>query len=116
MVSPFLNIPITPFFWSTFLGSMPYNFICAQAGAVLGELSSTADIFSVGLVIKLLLVSLISLVPVVWGNKIKRMAARYLGRQSLNDDEEKEDEDMEMAEATATTSTSPYTRIPNTVQ
>ncbi|KAI7860677.1 snare associated Golgi protein-domain-containing protein [Circinella umbellata] len=89
MVSPFLGIPVSPFFWSTFLGSMPYNFICAQAGAVLGELSSTADIVSASLIIKLLGVSFISLVPVIWGKKLKRLMKRYIGAK--DDGEEEED-------------------------
>ncbi|KAI8147517.1 snare associated Golgi protein-domain-containing protein [Fennellomyces sp. T-0311] len=91
MVSPFLGIPVAPFFWSCFLGSMPYNFICAQAGAVLGELSSTADIVSVSLVLKLLGVSFISLVPVIWGNKLKHMMTEYIGAKG--DDEDQDDED-----------------------
>ena len=92
MVSPFLGIPVSPFFWSTFLGSMPYNFICAQAGAVLGELSSTADIISASLIIKLLGVSFISLVPVIWGKKLKRLMKRYIGAK---DDDEQEEENID---------------------
>ncbi|KAI9492463.1 snare associated Golgi protein-domain-containing protein [Zychaea mexicana] len=92
MVSPFLGIPVSPFFWSCFLGSMPYNFICAQAGAVLGELSSTADIVSVSLVLKLLGVSFISLVPVLFGKKLKRMMKQYIGAKD-NDIDDDVDED-----------------------
>ncbi|KAI9313062.1 snare associated Golgi protein-domain-containing protein [Dichotomocladium elegans] len=129
MVSPFLNIPVAPFFWSTFLGSMPYNFVCAQAGAVLGELHSTADIFSVEMVIKLLIVSFISLVPVVWGNKIKDLATQYIGKSTTyhavasategkEDDEDLEKSNhVELAEATATTQhQSPYSRLPMSEQ
>lgn len=78
MVSPFLGIPVFPFFWSTFFGSMPYNFISAQAGQVLGELTSTADIFSISLILKLLLVSFVSLVPVIWGDKLKTWIRQFI--------------------------------------
>ena len=79
LVSPLLDIPVNPFFWSTFFGSMPYNFICAQAGDVLGDLTSTSDIVDVSLVLKLLLVSFISLVPVIWGKAIQRWTRKVMG-------------------------------------
>ncbi|KAG0749499.1 hypothetical protein G6F62_000456 [Rhizopus arrhizus] len=79
LISPLLGIPVSPFFWSTFFGVIPYNFVCAQAGDVLGDLTSTSDILSVSLVLKLLVVSLFSLVPVIWGKKIQRWAKRTLG-------------------------------------
>ncbi|KAI7897914.1 snare associated Golgi protein-domain-containing protein, partial [Cokeromyces recurvatus] len=79
LISPLLDIPIIPFFWSTFLGSMPYNFVCAQAGDVLGDLTSTSDIVSVALVLKLLIVSFVSLVPVIWGKAIQQWAKQALG-------------------------------------
>ncbi|ORY95310.1 snare associated Golgi protein-domain-containing protein [Syncephalastrum racemosum] len=96
MVSPFLGVPVAPFFWSTFFGSMPYNFICAQAGSVLGELTSTADIVSVSLVFKLLAVSIVSLVPVLWGNQIQKATRRYLNLQEVHDDND-DDPDLEKA-------------------
>lgn len=96
MVSPFLGVPVAPFFWSTFFGSMPYNFICAQAGSVLGELTSTADIVSVSLVFKLLAVSIVSLVPVLWGNQIQKATRRYLNLQEVHDDDDN-DVDLEKA-------------------
>ncbi|KAI9487017.1 MAG: snare associated Golgi protein-domain-containing protein [Benjaminiella poitrasii] len=79
LISPLFDIPVSPFFWSTFLGSMPYNFICAQAGDVLGDLTSTSDIVSVSLVLKLLIVSFISLVPVIWGKAIQQWTRQILG-------------------------------------
>ncbi|KAL9543870.1 hypothetical protein PS6_009050 [Mucor atramentarius] len=96
LVSPLLDIPVSPFFWSTFFGSMPYNFICAQAGDVLGDLTSTSDIVSVSLVLKLLIVSFISLVPVIWGKAIQQWTRQIMGlppvldvdlEKSLNNDD-----------------------------
>lgn len=109
LVSPLLDIPVSPFFWSTFLGSMPYNFICAQAGDVLGDLTSTSDIVSVSLVLKLLIVSFISLVPVIWGKAIQQWTRQIMGlppvldmdlEKSLNND------DVELT-------VNGYSRLPN---
>ncbi|KAG2206779.1 hypothetical protein INT46_008647 [Mucor plumbeus] len=109
LVSPLLDIPVSPFFWSTFLGSMPYNFICAQAGDVLGDLTSTSDIVSLSLVLKLLIVSFISLVPVIWGKAIQQWTRQIMGlppvldmdlEKSLNND------DVELT-------INGYSRVPN---
>ncbi|KAI8385663.1 snare associated Golgi protein-domain-containing protein [Blakeslea trispora] len=79
LISPLLDIPIMPFFWSTVFGSMPYNIVCAQAGDVLNDLTSTSDILTVSLVIKLLVVSFISLVPVIWGKSIQQWTRKIMG-------------------------------------
>lgn len=100
LISPLLDIPVSPFFWSTFFGVMPYNFICAQAGDVLGDLTSTSDIVSISLVIKLLLVSFISLVPVIWGKHIQHWTRKLMGLPPVIDmDLEKstaEEDDVEL--------------------
>ncbi|CAO3577339.1 unnamed protein product [Absidia cylindrospora] len=90
LASPLLGIPVMPFFWSTFLGSMPYNFVCAQAGEVLGELTSTSDILTVSLMAKLLLVSLVSLIPILWGKAIQTKLRGWLQQKQRTDDEELE--------------------------
>jgi uncharacterized membrane protein YdjX (TVP38/TMEM64 family) len=105
MISPLLNVPVSPFFWSTFFGSMPYNFVCAQAGDVLGDLTSTSDIISASLVIKLLIVSFISLVPVIWGKAIQRKVRQWLGLP-----EEEEEADLEKLESLEL-SVNGYTRV-----
>ncbi|KAI7868350.1 snare associated Golgi protein-domain-containing protein [Spinellus fusiger] len=79
MISSLLGISVVPFFYSTLLGSMPYNFVCAEAGDVLGDLTSTSDIFSLSLVLKLLAVSCLSLVPVIWGKSIQRKMRQCMG-------------------------------------
>lgn len=106
LISPILNVPVSPFFWSTFFGSMPYNFVCAQAGDVLGDLTSTSDIVSVSLVIKLLIVSFVSLVPVIWGKAIQRWARQLLGLPVLESDSEKAVSDIEL-------SIDGYSRVPS---
>ncbi|KAI8458862.1 snare associated Golgi protein-domain-containing protein [Phakopsora pachyrhizi] len=37
MASGVLEIPLSPFFWTLVLGSLPYNFITTQVGEVLSE-------------------------------------------------------------------------------
>ncbi|KAI9258467.1 snare associated Golgi protein-domain-containing protein, partial [Sporodiniella umbellata] len=79
LISPLLGITVSPFFWSTFFGVIPYNFVCAQAGDVLSDLTSTSDILSFSLMFKLLVVSLVSLIPVIWGKKIQGYLKNVLG-------------------------------------
>ncbi|KAI8384803.1 snare associated Golgi protein-domain-containing protein [Radiomyces spectabilis] len=98
LISPLLGVPVGPFFWSTFLGSMPYNFICAQAGAVLGSLTSTSDILSFGLLLKLLFVSFISLVPIIWGKSIQRWVRRMLQLPPVDDDDIEKGLSMELSQ------------------
>ncbi|KAI8069814.1 snare associated Golgi protein-domain-containing protein [Gilbertella persicaria] len=102
LISPLLDIPVVPFFWSTVFGSMPYNFVCAQAGDVLSDLTSTSDIVTVSLVMKLLIVSFISLVPVIWGKSIQQWTRRIMGLPPIVDDKDVEkalngQDDMELA-------------------
>ena len=85
LVSPLLGFPVGPFFWSTLLGSMPYNFICTQAGDVLGNVTSTSDILTLSHFLKLLFISILSLIPVFWGNMIQRYLRNLFGLPSLVD-------------------------------
>lgn len=86
MSAPLLDIPVMPFFMSTFLGSLPYNFICCQAGEVIGQITSTADIVSMSMILKMAFISLVSLIPVVFGSQIKRYMSRRLAIKSGNID------------------------------
>ncbi|KAF9573720.1 Transmembrane protein 41A [Mortierella alpina] len=45
LASPLVGVPVVPFMTSMFLGCMPYNYICAQAGAILGEIHELRDIY-----------------------------------------------------------------------
>ncbi|TPX72826.1 hypothetical protein SpCBS45565_g00321 [Spizellomyces sp. 'palustris'] len=85
MASPFVGVPILPFFLSIFFGLIPYNYICVQAAATLSQLNSFADILSVDVVLKLLSISALALIPAVYGQKI---AAWTRGRGTGDDGEE----------------------------
>ncbi|KAM9484597.1 transmembrane protein 41A-A isoform 2-T2 [Salvelinus alpinus] len=63
MSAPVVNIPVTFFFFSVFIGLIPYNFICVQTGAMLSEVSSLDDLFSWGKVLQLLGIACVALLP-----------------------------------------------------
>ncbi|KAM7385282.1 hypothetical protein PAMP_001370 [Pampus punctatissimus] len=60
---PVLNIPMPIFFFSVFIGLIPYNFICVRTGSILSKISSLDDIFSWGTLAQLLAIALMALVP-----------------------------------------------------
>ncbi|XP_041923972.1 transmembrane protein 41A-A isoform X1 [Alosa sapidissima] len=63
MTAPVLNIPVTLFALSIFIGLMPYNFICVQTGSMLSELTSLDDLFTWGTVMQLLAIACMALLP-----------------------------------------------------
>ncbi|XP_078324362.1 transmembrane protein 41A-like [Crassostrea virginica] len=69
--SPILNIPVHMFFFSVFIGLMPYNFICVQTGSMLSQISSVEDVFTSGTFIKLAAIALVALVPSFIMKKLK---------------------------------------------
>lgn len=84
MAAPMLEIPAIPFFLSTFFGSLPYNFVSCQAGEVIGQINSTADIFTLSMIVKMAVVSIISLIPVVFGSRIKKYMNDRVARKQSN--------------------------------
>ncbi|XP_061163735.1 transmembrane protein 41A-like [Saccostrea echinata] len=71
LASPILNIPEHMFFFSVFIGLMPYNFICVQTGSMLSQINSMEDIFTTGTFIKLAGIALVALVPSFIMKKLK---------------------------------------------
>ncbi|CAJ1079241.1 transmembrane protein 41A-A [Xyrichtys novacula] len=63
MSAPIVNIPITFFFCSVFIGLLPYNFICVQTGVMLSEVSSLDDLFSWERLLQLLAIACMALLP-----------------------------------------------------
>nr|XP_015800218.2 transmembrane protein 41A-B [Nothobranchius furzeri] len=72
---PVLNIPISIFFFSVFIGLIPYNFICVRTGSILSQISSLDDIFSWGTLAQLLAIALVALLP---GALIKHYSKAHL--------------------------------------
>ncbi|XP_030643187.1 transmembrane protein 41A-A [Chanos chanos] len=81
MTSPILNIPVTLFFLSVFIGLMPYNFICVQTGSMLSEISSLDDLFSWHTVLQLFAIACVALLP---GALIRRYSRRHLRLDGLD--------------------------------
>lgn len=63
MSAPIVNIPITFFFCSIFIGLLPYNFICVQTGVMLSEVSSLDDLFSWDRLLQLIAIACMALLP-----------------------------------------------------
>ena len=55
-----------------FVGLMPYNFICVHAGLVISSLKSTADLFEISTIIKLIALSVVVVVPGLLLKALKR--------------------------------------------
>ncbi|KAJ3003712.1 Transmembrane protein 41A [Thoreauomyces humboldtii] len=70
VASPFVGVPLAPFFLSILFGLMPYNYICVQAAATLAQMNSFRDILSLSVLFKLVSVSAIALVPALYGRQI----------------------------------------------
>ncbi|GMS83105.1 hypothetical protein PENTCL1PPCAC_5280 [Pristionchus entomophagus] len=64
IVAPFLKIPLPIFAFSALIGLAPYNFICVQAGDILGDLRSWDDVFSTSTMLKL---CSFTLLPLAYG-------------------------------------------------
>uniref|UniRef100_A0A8C6UPE1 Transmembrane protein 41aa n=1 Tax=Neogobius melanostomus TaxID=47308 RepID=A0A8C6UPE1_9GOBI len=75
MSAPIVNIPITFFFSSVFIGLLPYNFICVQTGVMLSELTSLDDLFSWDRLLQLLAIACVALLP---GALIRRFSQSRL--------------------------------------
>ncbi|XP_054470798.1 transmembrane protein 41A-A [Anoplopoma fimbria] len=73
MSAPIVNIPITFFFCSVFIGLLPYNFICVQTGVMLSEVASLDDLFSWERLLQLLAIACMALLP---GALIRRFSQK----------------------------------------
>ncbi|GFO32463.1 transmembrane protein 41a [Plakobranchus ocellatus] len=80
IVAPIVGIPIHLFFFSVFIGLMPYTFVCAQTGAVLSQVSSVGDIFSTQTMLSMLLAALVALLPGLVINRMHVKRSQDLSR------------------------------------
>lgn len=70
IASPFVGIPIIPFFLSILFGLMPYNYICIQAATTISSLNSFSDMLSLSTMLRLLSISVLALIPIFCGKAI----------------------------------------------
>ncbi|XP_075215512.1 transmembrane protein 41A-like [Lycorma delicatula] len=63
LLSPIIGVPLHLFFFTVFIGLMPYNFLCVQAGGMLASLTSLDEVFSIKTFLKLACMAVIALGP-----------------------------------------------------
>ncbi|PLW04996.1 hypothetical protein PCASD_26897 [Puccinia coronata f. sp. avenae] len=75
-----LELPIIPFFWTLLVGSLPYNLLTTQLGDILRTASESSspqehprltEIWSMGLLFKLVSLSLLAILPVVFKDSLR---------------------------------------------
>ncbi|CAI5775364.1 Uncharacterized protein PODLI_1B014895 [Podarcis lilfordi] len=81
LTSPILNIPVTQFFFSVFIGLIPYNFICVQTGSILSQITSLDAIFSWSTLFRMLAIAMVALIP---GTFIKKFSQKHLNLDKNN--------------------------------
>lgn len=67
IASPIVGISPLYFIASVFLGLMPYNFICVQAGQILDSIKSLDDVFSRKVFAQLFGLAVVMLIPIALG-------------------------------------------------
>ncbi|KAJ3299463.1 Transmembrane protein 41A [Borealophlyctis nickersoniae] len=70
LASPFVGIPVVPFFTSVLFGLMPFNYVCVQAATTLSEVNSFSEILNFGILLRLMSISALALVPALYGERI----------------------------------------------
>jgi uncharacterized membrane protein YdjX (TVP38/TMEM64 family) len=66
LVSPMIHVPVGQHALTFFVGTLPYTFVCCQAGAVLGTLGSLGDVFSTRILLQLSALAAAIATPLVW--------------------------------------------------
>lgn len=97
MAFPIIGVPITPFFFSvllgwffniiiliakliiiqTFLGLIPYNFICIQTGAILTSITSIDDMLTWKSLLGLICVAVMAMLPGILMKKYKESKRKF---------------------------------------
>ncbi|KAG0374131.1 Transmembrane protein 41A [Mortierella sp. AD032] len=91
LASPLVGVPVIPFMTSMFLGCMPYNYICAQAGAILGEIHELRDIYQQPWILFQIVMVLVLSSAAVWvskRSKKQQMEKEQGGAKSRTSEEE----------------------------
>ncbi|KAG0250381.1 Transmembrane protein 41A [Mortierella polycephala] len=89
LASPLVGVPVIPFMTTMFLGCMPYNYICAQAGAILGEIHELSDIYQQPWIVFQILLVLVLSALAVWASKrSKKQQLEKEERKSRTSEEE----------------------------
>ncbi|KAI9593138.1 hypothetical protein BDF19DRAFT_449598 [Syncephalis fuscata] len=71
IASPHIGVPLSQFFFSMLIGSMPYNFVSSQSGMMLREITSISDVMKPSTLIMLSLISLAALLPALFRKRVQ---------------------------------------------
>ncbi|KAI7831560.1 snare associated Golgi protein-domain-containing protein [Gamsiella multidivaricata] len=94
LASPLVGVPVVPFMTSMFLGCMPYNYICAQAGAILSEIHEMRDIYQQPWILfQVVLVLVLSGAAVIVSKRTKKKQVERDQRKSRKSEEEAVDDE-----------------------
>ncbi|KAF9208477.1 Transmembrane protein 41A [Haplosporangium sp. Z 27] len=89
LASPLVGVPVVPFMTSMFLGCMPYNYICAQAGAILSEIHELRDIYrQPWILFQIVFVLVLSTAAVFISKRTKRKQMENEERKGRSSEEE----------------------------
>ncbi|XP_003401946.1 transmembrane protein 41B [Bombus terrestris] len=72
LASPVIGVPLVPFALGTFFGVAPPSFVAIQAGQTLQNLTSSSDAWSWNSIIILCIFAVLSLVPVLFKQKLQQ--------------------------------------------
>ncbi|KAL2919694.1 Transmembrane protein 41A [Polyrhizophydium stewartii] len=85
IASPFVGVPIWPFFLSTAIGLTPFHFICVQAARTLSKLNTMSDIINFWTLLQLAAVSAVIVLPVLLKKRIEGLLRSSAGAQRRYD-------------------------------
>ncbi|KAF9412162.1 Transmembrane protein 41A [Podila epigama] len=94
LASPLVGVPVIPFMTSMFLGCMPYNYICAQAGAILGEIHELRDIYQQPWILFQIVIVLVLSAGATFASKkwTKKQAQEQDVRKNRSSEEQQDEE------------------------
>jgi len=72
MSAPLVGVPMPIFSLSVGVGLIPYNFICAQAGNIISQITSTSDLFSWKILLTFATMAVVAGLPGFLKNRQKR--------------------------------------------
>ncbi|KAK3815247.1 MAG: hypothetical protein J3Q66DRAFT_344099 [Benniella sp.] len=88
LASPLVGVPVVPFMTSMLLGCMPYNYICAQAGAILSEIHELRDIYQQPWILfQIVVVLLLSTAAVLISKRAKKQQKEQQCKSRSSEDE-----------------------------
>jgi hypothetical protein len=88
LASPLVGVPVVPFMTSMLLGCMPYNYICAQAGAILSEIHELRDMYQQPWILfQIVVVLLLSTVAVLVSKRAKKQQKEQQSKSRSSEDE-----------------------------